>query len=87
MSVDILSVSSKGQIVLPMEIRRRLNIGTGAKLAAYAVGNMIMLQQIDVPTEEDFKSALDEASQWAKDAGYAEADINGIIKSYRKSRR
>ena len=87
MAVDVLSVSSKGQIVLPAEMRRKMSINAGAKLAAYALGDMIMLKPISIPTESDFKESLDKAAQWAKEAGYKEEDVNEIIKSYRKNKR
>ena len=87
MAVDVLSVSSKGQIVLPMDMRKKLNIEAGAKLAACALGDMIMLKPIEVPTENDFKKTLDDAANWAKEVGYEERDVNDIIKSYRKSKR
>ena len=87
MAVDVLSVSSKGQIVLPMEIRKKMDIGAGAKLAAYAMGDMIMLKMISIPTESDFKKSLDEAAAWAKEAGYEESDVETIVKSYRKSKK
>lgn len=85
MAIDIISVSSKGQVVLPIEMRKKMDITAGAKLAAYALGDMIVLKLIDVPTESDFKKSLDEAAVWAKEAGYEEKDVNTIIKSYRKS--
>ena len=87
MAVDVLSVSSKGQIVLPVEMRKKMSINAGAKLAAYSLGDMIMLKPISIPTEEDFKKSLDKAAEWAKDAGYKEEDVNDIVKSYRKSKR
>ena len=87
MGVDVLSVSSKGQIVLPVEMRRELEIGEGAKLAAYVIGDIIMLKPINLPTEEDFKKSLDEASKWAKEVGYKEDDVNDIVKSYRKNKK
>lgn len=87
MAVDVLSVSSKGQVVLPVEMRKELDIDTGAKLAAYIWDGMIMLKPIDIPTEDDFKKSLDKAAKWAEDAGYKESDVNDIIKSHRKSKR
>ncbi len=86
MAVEVLSVSSKGQIVLPMDMRKKLDIGTGSKLAAYMIGNVIMLKAIEVPTESDFQKTLDEAAKWAKEAGYKESDVNDIVKSYRKKK-
>ena len=87
MAVDVLSVSSKGQVVLPVEMRRKLSIEAGTKLAVYALGDMIMLKPIDIPMESDFIRNLDEAATWAKEAGYKESDVNDIIKSYRKNKK
>ena len=87
MSVEVLSVSSKGQVVLPMKMRRRMSITNGSKLAAYSTGDMIMLKPIHVPTEQDFRESLDQAAAWAKEAGYEESDVKDIVKSYRKAKR
>lgn len=65
MSVDVLTVSSKGQIVLPASMRKKLSIKSGAKLAAYASGDVIMLKPIKIPTEKDFEDKSDEARKWA----------------------
>ena len=87
MSVDVLTVSSKGQIVLPAEIRKALDIETGTKLAVYASDDVIMLKTIKMPTVEEFKLKLDDAREWAESVGYKEDDVNDIIKSVRKSKR
>lgn len=87
MAVEVLSVSSKGQVVLPMEMRKKLSIDNGSKLAAYSVGDMIMLKPISIPTEQDFRESLDEAVAWAKEVGYEQEDVNDIVKSYRKANR
>jgi AbrB family looped-hinge helix DNA binding protein len=87
MSVEVLTVSSKGQVVLPASMRRKLSISSGSKLAAYAAGDVIVLKVIELPPESDFKSMLDEAEQWAREAGYTEDDIAEVIKSVRDRRR
>lgn len=87
MSVDVLTVSSKGQVVLPASMRRKLLITSGSKLAAYSLGDAIVLKVIDMPTEQDFKEMLDTAEQWAKDVGYTEADVDAVIKSVRARKR
>ena len=87
MSIDVLTVSSKGQIVLPAEMRKRLSIGSGTKLAAYAAGDVIMLKPITIPTEQDFSERLDEARKWAASVGYQESDVNDIIKEVRRKKR
>ena len=46
MNTQVLTVSSKGQISLPVAIRKLLSIDAGDKLVAYASGDVIMLWDI-----------------------------------------
>jgi AbrB family looped-hinge helix DNA binding protein len=84
---DVLKVSSKGQVVLPAEMRKRLSISSGDKLAAYASGDVIMLKVIKLPNESEFKTMLNEAQDWTASVGYKQGDVDTIIKSVRKKRR
>ena len=86
MSMQILTVSSKGQISLPVNIRKLLSINTGDKLIAYISGDVIMLKTLKLPSAEEFEASLDEAQKWAASVGYVESDINDIIKSARKKK-
>ena len=87
MSTQILTVSSKGQISLPVNIRKLLSIDTGDKLVAYTSGDVIILKTSKLPSAEEFESSLDEAQKWAKSVGYNENDVDDIIKSFRKKKR
>lgn len=86
MNTEVLSVSSKGQVVLPVNIRKKLDIDTNTKLAANIAGNIIMLKVIDIPTADDFSKSLDKAQKWAKSVGYKKADVGAIIKAKRRSK-
>ena len=83
MGVEVLTVSSKGQISIPLEIRKKMSIARGDKIAIYASGDVIMLKPIRIPSEDDFEQLLDEAQEWAASVGYTEEDVNDIIKSVR----
>ena len=87
MNTQIVTVSSKGQISLPVNIRKLLSIDSGDKLVAYASGDMIMLKTLKLPSAEEFETSLDEAQKWAASVGYTEKDVNDIIKSTRKKNR
>ena len=87
MNVNVLTVSSKGQIVLPAEIRKNLSINSGDKLAVFASNDIIMLKVVKIPTVEDFEMKLDVVSDWAKQVGYDVSDVDGIIKDVRKKKR
>ena len=87
MKAQILTLSSKGQISLPIAIRRNLNIDTGDKLAVYTSGDVVMLKVLRLPSIEEFSETLDEAKEWADSVGYKESDVDNIIKSVRKKKR
>lgn len=84
MNIDMVTVSSKGQIVLPAKMRNSFSIASGDKLAVYATENAILLKPLKLPTPEDFAQWMAEAQDWAASVGYKEEDIDGIIKSVRK---
>lgn len=56
MSAQILTVSSKGQISLPVSIRKLLSINTGDKLVAYTSGDVIILKTLKLPSTEEFET-------------------------------
>lgn len=87
MDTQVLTVTSKGQISLPIKIRKKLSIDTGDNLVAYTTNDAIILKTLKLPSVKDFESALLEAKTWAASVGYEEKDVNKIIKSVRKKKR
>ena len=87
MDAQVLTVSSKGQISLPVNMRKKLAINSGDKLAVYTSGDVIMLKVLKLPTAEEVKASLDAAQEWAASVGYEESDVDGIIKDVRKRNR
>ena len=87
MDINVLTVSSKGQVVLPVDIRNEYSIKAGSKLAVYSTGEVIMLKPVVIPTEEDFELLLKKASDWAESVGYKEEDVDNIIKEVRRRKR
>jgi AbrB family looped-hinge helix DNA binding protein len=54
---EFTKTSSKGQIVIPSNIRKKLNIGTGALLAVTAQDDLIVLKKISSNiSPEDMKT-------------------------------
>ena len=87
MGVDVVTVSAKGQIVLPVEMRKALSISGGSALAAFATDKVIVLKPVEMPTAEEFSDWLEEAQAWAKKAGYEKADVTKAVKSARRKKR
>jgi len=87
MDAQIVTMSTKGQIALPISMRRALGLETGAKLMAFSSGDAIVLKAVSLPSADELKSALDAAQSWAAENGYSENDINDIIKSARSEKK
>lgn len=84
MEAKIITVTTKGQIAIPVSIRKELSIENGDKLVAYTFGDTIMLKVLKVPSNEEFLKMMDNAQEWAKSVGYKEEDVDATIKEVRQ---
>ena len=83
----ITTVSSKGQLVLPLNIRNGMNIKPGIKMFVLSDGESIILKPIVQPDISEFRSLMDAAEEWASNVGLTEDDINDAIKIVRAKRK
>ena len=84
---DVTAVSSKGQIVLPKQIRDRLNIVPGTKMFVLSDNENIILKPIQEPDISEFRDLMDAAASWADEVGMNENDIQDAIKSVRNRKK
>ena len=84
---DITSLSSKGQVVLPISIRKGMNLQAGAKLIVISDGENILLKPIVEPDITEVRSMMDSAMEWASEIGLTENDIDDAIKTVRARKK
>ena len=53
MNVETIKMSSKGQIVIPLDIREELHAHTGTVFAVVGSNDTIVLKKIATPSKED----------------------------------
>ena len=87
MTMQIVSVSSKGQISIPVSYRKELSIKEGSQLAIYSDGENIILKPIEIPSEAGLSAALARAREYAKEEGLTEDDLKKAISESRKARK
>ena len=87
MNMQIVSVSSKGQIAIPVSYRKELSLNEGSKLAIFSDGENIILKPIALPSEELLLSALADMREYAKNAGLDDDDVKDAIKASREKGR
>jgi AbrB family looped-hinge helix DNA binding protein len=76
-------MSSKGQIVIPETIRKRLNLQPGAQFIVVGEDDVVILKAITTPGMETFDKLIREARQQAKLAGLKRKDIADAVSKAR----
>lgn len=76
-------MSSKGQVVIPEDIRRRLKLKSGARFIVMGEDDVVILKAIAPPSMREFDALIDEARKQAKASGVKQSDIRSAIASAR----
>ena len=76
-------MSSKGQVVIPEAIRKRLNLKEGAQFIVVGEGDVVIMKAITAPNMATFDALIQQARQQAKDAGLERAAIAKAVSKAR----
>lgn len=76
-------MSSKGQVVIPEAIRKKLNLKAGAQFVVVGTEDALILKSITPPSLEEFDDLLAEAKRQARRAGMKRSDIAAAVKAVR----
>ncbi len=77
-------MSSRGQVVIPQNLRERLGIREGEKFVVIGENNTIVLKKIDMPSFKGFEKLVNRTRDFAKSRGLKEADVKESIRKARK---
>ena len=72
-------MSSKGQVVIPESIRRRLDLKEGAQFLVVGDADVVILKVVTPPDMNEFDALIKQARQQAKDAGLKQSDIKSAV--------
>lgn len=79
-------MSSKGQIVIPEDIRRRLGLKTGAQFIVVGKNDVVILKSIAQPSMAEFDQLISDARKQARKVGMKKVDITSAIQKVRKQK-
>ncbi len=79
-------MSSKGQVVIPEEVRNALGLKAGSKFVVVGEGDVIILKVVTPPSMSDFDDIIQEARRQARQAGMKRSDVTAALKAVRTSR-
>ena len=78
-TISTTRMSSKGQIVIPEAIRKKLNIQPGAQFIVVGEDDVVILKAVTAPSMGSFDRLIKEARRQAKSAGLKRKDIADAV--------
>ena len=77
--VAITRLSSKGQIVLPKDLREMLGLQSGDVFAMFGEDDTIILKRLAMPSDEAFEELMDWGKEFARKRGIKKRDVAKAI--------
>ena len=78
-NISTTKMSSKGQVVIPENIRKQLKLKAGTQFVVVGDKDVVILKNISPPSLDEFDDLIADARKKAKEAGVKESDIKDAI--------
>lgn len=76
-------MSSKGQVVIPEEVRTRLGLEAGTRFVVVGEDDVVILKSIQAPSLDDFDTLIRTARNQAAQSGMKRNDIAAAVSRVR----
>jgi len=86
-NVSTTKMSSKGQVVIPENVRKQLNLKAGAQFVVVGEKDVVILKNIAPPSLDEFDDLIAEVRKKGKQAGIKKSDIGDAILKARGKRK
>jgi len=91
MAVSMIKMSSKGQIVIPQDIRAEICASEGTVFAVISGRDSIVLKKVATPSKEELICELGkiakEGAKRAEKLGIKETDVPDLVHKARKNKK
>lgn len=78
-------LSSKGQVVIPEAIRRKMGLESGTEFVVLGEDGTVVLKVIEAPSMREFDEIMAKARRDARLAGLRKSDIAEAIRAVRSA--
>ncbi len=84
-NADVVVVSSKGQEVIPQNLRRKLQIGAKSKLLVYPYSDALIMKKLDIKNVEKELDSIFRVIDARKtmEGEITEQELNRLVQRYR----
>jgi AbrB family looped-hinge helix DNA binding protein len=83
-TVATTTLSSKGQVVIPEDVRNALGLEPGAQFVVMGDGDVVILKRIETPARSEFRALATKVRGQARRAGLKPADVRKTIRKVRR---
>ncbi len=83
-SLSTTKLSSKGQIVIPEEIRKQMGLHVGDRFLVLAEKGALILKTIERPALDEYEELITKSRLLASSLSLKEQDVRDAIKATRK---
>ena len=82
-AISTTKMSSKGQVVIPEDIRKKLELKSGSRFIVLGDKDVVIFKKITPPSMEEFDDIITKARKQARQAGLTESDIQNAVNNAR----
>lgn len=84
---EFTKVSSKGQVVIPQDVRESLGLREGTPMTVVVQRNTVLLKKIELPMVKSWKEVTKPFRGAATKTGFTEHDLDKLIAEVRAVKR
>ena len=85
-NITTTALTSKGEIVIPISIRKELNLKTGVQFLVIGDEDVVILKKISKPSLDRFNELITKARKTAQESGLTKKDIKNALKKVRNKK-
>ena len=83
-NIGTTKLSSKGQVVIPEDVRRELGLEPGAQFVVLGEGDVVILKKIEAPDRREFLALAAKVRRQAWRAGMKRSDVKKTVRKVRR---
>jgi AbrB family looped-hinge helix DNA binding protein len=83
-TIEITSMSSRGQVVIPQRLRESLGLKEGEKFIVLGEDGTLVLKRLETSSFGGFEKLLKKTQEFAKKRGIKESDVEDAINRTKK---
>jgi AbrB family looped-hinge helix DNA binding protein len=83
-NIATTKLSSKGQVVIPEDVRKELGLEPGAQFVVMGEGDVVILKKIEAPDRREFLALARKVRGQARRAGMKRSDVKRAVRASRR---